>query len=502
MRKEFVLALDQGTTSSRSIVFDVSGAIRGVDQVEFEQHFPKPGWVEHDAEEIWNTQISTARNAISKAGISASDLGSIGITNQRETVVLWDRKTGTPLHNALVWQDRRTSDLTAALKAEGHESDVQSKTGLLLDPYFAGSKLKWLLDNLPSARERAAKGELAAGTIDCWLLWKLTEGAVHATDVSNASRTLLWNIHTCDWDEELLALLDIPREVLPKVVPSSGELGMSPAKVLGADVPVCGIAGDQQAALFGQQCVKSGMVKNTYGTGCFMLMNTGAKPKASASRLLTTVAWQIGDSPVQYALEGSVFIAGAAIQWLRDGLKIIKAAPEVNDLAGSVSDTGDVYLVPAFVGLGAPYWDPTARGAILGITRGTTDAHIALATLRSLAYSTYDILQCMRADSGVAIEELRVDGGASASDLLLQFQADVVDVAVQRPEIVETTALGAAYLAGLASGVWNDLADVESHRKIDRVFTPDMDDSMRKRLVKGWTKAVERTREWAVEDDA
>jgi len=501
MSKEFVLALDQGTTSSRSIVFDKSGAIRGVDQVEFEQHFPKPGWVEHDALEIWNTQLSTARNALSKAGIAAGDLGGIGITNQRETVVLWERSTGKPLHNALVWQDRRTSDLTAKLKAEGHESDVQSRTGLLLDPYFSGSKLKWLLDNVPSARERAARGELAAGTIDCWLLWNLTEGAVHATDVSNACRTLLWNIHTCDWDEDLLKLLDVPREVLPNVVPSSGELGMSPAGVLGADVPVCGIAGDQQAALFGQQCVKSGMVKNTYGTGCFMLMNTGTEPRASTSRLLTTVAWQIGDNPVEYALEGSVFIAGAAIQWLRDGLKIIKAAPEVNDLAGSVPDTGDVYLVPAFVGLGAPYWDPTARGAILGITRGTTDAHIALATLRSLAYSTYDILQCMRADSGVAIEELRVDGGASASDLLLQFQADVLDVSVQRPEIVETTALGAAYLAGLASGVWSDLADVESHRKVDRVFEPDMEDATRSRLVKGWTRAVERTRDWAVEDD-
>lgn len=501
MGKEFVLALDQGTTSSRSIIFDNSGAIRGVDQVEFEQHFPKPGWVEHDAEEIWNTQLSTSKNAIKKAGISAGDLGCIGITNQRETVVLWDRATGKPLHNALVWQDRRTSGLTAELKAQGHETEVQAKTGLLLDPYFAGSKLKWLLDNVAGARQRAAKGELAAGTIDCWLLWNLTEGAVHATDVSNASRTLLWNIRTCDWDEDLLTLFDIPREVLPKVVSSSGEIGMSPASVLGAEVPVSGIAGDQQAALFGQQCVKSGMVKNTYGTGCFMLMNTGTEPKESHSRLLTTVAWKIGDNPVEYALEGSVFIAGAAIQWLRDGLKIIKDAPEVNELAGSVQDTGDVYLVPAFVGLGAPYWDPTARGAILGITRGTTGAHIALATLHSLAYSTYDILQCMRSDSGVPIEELRVDGGASASNLLLQFQANLLDVAVQRPKIVETTALGAAYLAGLAAGVWNDLKDVESHRQVDREFEPAMDDGTRTRLVKGWSKAVKRTQNWAVEDE-
>lgn len=501
MSKEFVLALDQGTTSSRSIVFDKSGAIRGVDQVEFEQFFPKPGWVEHDADEIWKTQLSTAKNAIAKAGISAGDLGGIGITNQRETIVLWDRASGKPIYHALVWQDRRTSDLTAQLKEQGLESDVQEKTGLLLDPYFSGSKLKWLLDNISGARDRAAKGELAAGTIDCWLLWNLTEGAVHATDVSNACRTLLWNIHTCDWDEDLLKLFDIPREVLPNVVSSSGEIGVSHANVFGTEVPVTGIAGDQQAALFGQQCVKSGMVKNTYGTGCFMLMNTGTEPKMSHSRLLTTVAWQLDGKPVEYALEGSVFIAGAAIQWLRDGLKIIKEAPEVNELASRVSDTGDVYLVPAFVGLGAPYWDPTARGAILGITRGTTEAHIALATLRSLAYSTHGILQCMRADSGVAIEEMRVDGGASASDLLLQFQADIIDVDVQRPTIVETTALGAAYLAGLAAGVWNDLADVESHREIDRVFKPAMEEPERARLVKGWSRAIERSRNWAVEDD-
>ena len=500
MTASCVLALDQGTSSTRSIVFDVHGAIKGVAQTEFEQHFPRPGWVEHDAEEIWRTQLSTATEAIHNAGITPADIACIGITNQRETVVLWDRATGTPIHRALVWQDRRTSDLTERLKSEGHEELVRSKTGLLLDPYFSGSKLKWLLDTIPGARERAARGEIAAGTIDSWLLWNLTQGAVHATDVSNASRTLLWNIHEKDWDEDLLKLFDVPREILPQVVPSSGHLGISPASVLGSDIPVTGIAGDQQAALFGQQCIRDGMVKNTYGTGCFMLMNTGDTPRESTSRLLTTVAWQLEGQPVEYALEGSVFIAGAAIQWLRDGLKIIDTAPDINGLASEVEDTGDVYVVPAFAGLGAPYWDPSARGAILGLTRGSSDAHIALATLRSLAYRTSDILQCMRADSGLPIAELRVDGGASASNLLLQFQSDILDVTVQRPKLVETTALGAAYLAGLAGGVWSGLDDLESHREIDRVFEPDMNSSERARLLKGWTKAIDRARDWVKED--
>ena len=500
MTASCVLALDQGTSSTRSIVFDVHGAIKGVAQTEFTQHFPRPGWVEHDAQEIWRTQQATAVKAIDNARLTPADIACIGITNQRETVVLWDRATGEPIHHALVWQDRRTSDLTERLKREGHEEVVRAKTGLLLDPYFSGSKLKWLLDSIPGARERAARGELAAGTIDSWLLWKLTNGDVHATDVSNASRTLLWNIHDKDWDEDLLKLFDVPREILPEVVPSSGHLGMSPASVFGSDIPVTGIAGDQQAALFGQQCIRDGMVKNTYGTGCFMLMNTGDIPRESTSRLLTTVAWQLEGQPVEYALEGSVFIAGAAIQWLRDGLKIIKTAPDVNDLAGEVDDTGDVYVVPAFAGLGAPYWDPTARGAILGLTRGSSDAHIALATLRSLAYRTSDILQCMRADSGLPIAELRVDGGASASNLLLQFQSDILDVTVQRPKLVETTALGAAYLAGLAGGVWSALDDLESHREIDRVFEPDMNSSERVRLLKGWTKAIDRARDWAKED--
>ena len=501
MTKEFVLALDQGTSSTRAIVFDVSGTIRGVGQIELTQHFPKPGWVEHDADEIWNTQLSTARQAIEQAGITSEDVAAIGITNQRETVVVWDRATGEPIHRALVWQDRRTSELTERLKAEGHEPDVQARTGLLLDPYFSGSKLKWILDNVPGARDRAARGELAAGTIDCWLLWKLTEGAVHATDVSNACRTLLWNINEKDWDEDLLKMFDVPREILPKVIPSSGELGMAAASLLGTEIPVTGIAGDQQAALFGQQCTHHGMVKNTYGTGCFMLMHTGNTPSPSHSRLLTTVAWQIEGQPVEYALEGSVFIAGAAIQWLRDGLKIIKSAPEVNELAGSIDDTGGVYVVPAFAGLGAPYWDPNARGAIMGLTRGSGQAEIALATLRSLAYRVHDIIQCMRSDSGLPIEELRVDGGASASNLLLQFQSDILNVPVQRPKVVETTALGAAYLAGLAVGVWKDLSSIESNRIVDRLFEPDMNDDTRARLVRGWTRAVERSQQWIEEDD-
>ena len=497
----FILALDQGTTSSRSVVLDHTGAIIAMDQSEFEQRFPKPGWVEHDAVEIWETQVTTARRALEKAKITASDLAGIGITNQRETIVLWDRATGEPIHNAIVWQDRRTSELTGKLRAEGHEDDVQGKTGLLLDPYFSATKLKWLLDSIPGARDRAAKGELAAGTIDSWLLWKLTDGAVHATDVSNASRTMLFNIHSCEWDEDLLALFDVPREVLPSVVASSGNLGTAAASVLGAEVPIGGIAGDQQAALFGQQCVRHGMVKNTYGTGCFMLMHTGTEPKPSKSRLLSTIAWQLEGKPVEYALEGSVFIAGAAIQWLRDGLKIIRNAPEVNDLAASVSDTGGVYLVPAFAGLGAPYWDPTARAAILGLTRGSTDAHIALATLHSLAYRTNDILQCMRADSGLPIEELRVDGGASASNMLLQFQADLLSVSVQRPTVVETTALGAGYLAGLATGVWKSLDELEANRGIDRTFEPDMSENERKTLIRGWTRAVERAGNWIEEGE-
>ncbi len=501
MAGNYVLALDEGTSSCRSIVFDSDGGMKAVAQTEFTQHFPQPGLVEHDANEIWEKQIGTAREAIAKAGIDASEIAAIGITNQRETIVVWDRATGEPVHHAIVWQDRRTSEFTESLRAAGHEADVQARTGLVLDPYFSGSKLKWILDHVPGVRDRANRGELAAGTIDCWLLWKLTGGAVHATDPSNACRTLLWNIHEGDWDETLLALFDVPREILPEVVASSGVAGTSTTDLLGASIPIAGIVGDQQAALFGQLCTHDGMVKNTYGTGCFMLMHTGTVAKPSPSRMLTTVAWRIGDRPLEYALEGSVFIAGAAIQWLRDGLKIIKSAPAVNELAGSVADTGGVMVVPAFAGLGAPYWNPNARGAVLGLTRGSTDAHVALGTLRSLAYRSNEILACMTADSGIAIERMRVDGGACASDLLMQFQADLLGVPVERPVVTESTAAGAAYMAGLATEVWKDIAELESHREIDRVFEPSMTAGERARLMHWWRKAVERTLDWMEEEE-
>ena len=501
MAGNYVLALDEGTSSCRSIVFDPDGGMKAVAQTEFTQHFPRPGLVEHDATEIWEKQLGTAREAIAKAGIDASEIAAIGITNQRETIVVWDRSTGEPIHRAIVWQDRRTSDFTESLRSAGHEPDVQARTGLVLDPYFSGSKLKWILDEVPEARERASRGELAAGTIDCWLLWKLTGGAVHATDPSNACRTLLWNIHEGEWDEALLTLLDVPREILPDVVASSGVAGTATPDLLGASIPIAGIVGDQQAALFGQLCTHDGMVKNTYGTGCFMLMNTGTVAKPSPSRMLTTVAWRIGDGPLEYALEGSVFIAGAAIQWLRDGLKIIKSAPAVNELAGSVADTGGVMVVPAFAGLGAPYWNPNARGAVLGLTRGSTDAHVALGTLRSLAYRSNEILGCMTADSGIPIERMRVDGGACASDLLMQFQADLLGVPVERPVVTESTAAGAAYMAGLATGVWKDLAELESHREIDRVFEPSMEASERSKLMHWWKKAVERTLDWMEDEE-
>ena len=499
MADMLVLALDQGTSSSRAIVFDTSGTIRGVAQTEFRQIFPQPGWVEHDAEEIWATVLAMAREALADAKVDAGDISAIGITNQRETIVVWDRATGKPIANAIVWQDRRTTEFMASLESEGHLPLVQERTGLLLDPYFSGSKLRWILDNVPGARERANKGELAAGTIDCWLIWCLTSGKVHATDVTNASRTLLCNIHTGQWDAELLALFDIPESLLPKIVASSGHVADSDADLFGAAIPITGIAGDQQAALFGQLCVKPGMVKNTYGTGCFLLANTGGTPVKSNHRLLTTIAWQIAGEPIQYALEGSVFIAGAAIQWLRDGLGIIKSAPEVNDLAASVSDTGGVYVVPCMTGLGAPYWDPNARGSISGITRGTTAAHIARATLDSLAYSVADLLDCMSGDSGAPITELRVDGGAAASDMLLQFQADLLNIKVQRPKLLESTALGAAYLAGLATGVWSSIDDMSANRHVEREFVPAMDDATRTELLHGWKRAVERAAGWIEE---
>jgi len=496
MAGRFILALDEGTSSCRSIVFDAEGAIRGVGQSEFTQHFPKPGWVEHDPEEIWTKQCDTVRDALAAAGIAIGDVAAIGITNQRETVVVWDRSTGEPIHPAIVWQDRRTGDVTERLRAEGHEPDVRARTGLVLDPYFSGSKIQWLLDHVPGARDRANRGELAAGTIDTWLVWKLTGGRVHATDASNACRTLLWNIHTADWDDEMLRRFDVPRGLLPEVVTSSGPIAECDADLFGAAIPIAGIAGDQQAALFGQLCTRDGMAKNTYGTGCFMLMHTGTTPKESPSRMLTTVAWRLGDGPIEYALEGSVFIAGAAIQWLRDGLKIIRSAPEVNDLAARVADTDGVFVVPAFAGLGAPHWDPRARGAILGLTRGSTDAHVALATLRSLAYSTRDILDCMVADSGIAIEQLRVDGGACASDLLMQFQADILGVPVIRPTVAETTALGAAYASGLAVGFWYNTDELRENWGVDKTWEPKMGDATRAELYKGWLKAVQRTFGW------
>jgi glycerol kinase len=490
----FVLALDQGTTSSRAIVFDHRGETRGVAQQEFRQVFPEPGWVEHDPTEIWATQSAVLHGALASAGIGASDVAAIGITNQRETTVLWDRATGRPVANAIVWQDRRTAGTCDALRAAGHASTFMAKTGLVLDAYFSGTKLKWLLDHVPGARARAEAGELAFGTIDTWLVWNLTRGAVHATDASNASRTLLYDIHRGAWDDELCALLDVPRAVLPNVVPSSGIVGH--AGIEGVDVPIAGIAGDQQAALFGQACHAPGLAKNTYGTGCFLLMNTGPKAVASRNNLLTTVAWNRGGI-TEYALEGSVFIGGAVVQWLRDGLKIIRQASEVEALARTVPDNGGVYFAPAFAGLGAPHWDAYARGTIVGLTRGATGGHIARAALESIAYQSADLIAAMERDAGLALAELRVDGGATASDLLMQFQADLLGVPVVRPRVHETTALGAAYLAGLAVGYWKDPGDVKANWQVDRTFEPSMTRAQAAELRSRWEKAVERAKAWA-----
>ncbi len=496
----YVMALDQGTTSSRAILFDRAGQTVASAQEEFPQIFPQPGWVEHDPEDIWRTQMAVARQAMAKAAASVDDVAAIGITNQRETTVVWDRRTGEPVYNAVVWQCRRTADRCEALKASGFAEAIRAKTGLVADAYFSGTKIAWILDNVPEARGRAEAGELAFGTIDTFLLWRLSGGRVHVTDYSNASRTLIFNIHTLDWDEDILAELRIPRSLLPEVRPSSAFYGETdPAIFFGGAIPLAGDAGDQQAATFGQACHTAGMAKNTYGTGCFMLLNTGEQAVPSERGLLTTIAWGLGGKVI-YALEGSVFIAGAAVQWLRDELRIIERSGDVEPLAASVPDTGGVYVVPAFVGLGAPYWDQYARGAILGLTRGSGRAHIARATLESIAYQTRDVLEAMRADSGIELNELRVDGGAVRNDLLMQFQADILGVPVLRPVVTETTALGAAYLAGLAVGFWQDQQEIARNWAVDRVFEPDMSAERREELYAGWEKAVERTLGWARRD--
>jgi glycerol kinase len=488
-----VLALDQGTTSSRALVFDETGSIVSLAQLEFQQIFPEPGWVEHDPQEIWDTQLAVARKALAEAGLKAGDLSAIGITNQRETTVVWDRGTGLPLANAIVWQDRRTAGTCDRLKRDGFEPLFRERTGLVLDPYFSGTKLAWLLEALPDAREAARAGRLAFGTVDSWLLWKLTGGALHATDVTNASRTLLWNLHTGDWDEELLGILGIPREMLPEVRGSSEVYAET--DLLGGSIPVAGVAGDQQAALFGQACLRPGMAKSTYGTGCFLLMNTGGQPIPSQHELLTTPAWKIGGT-TEYALEGSVFVGGAVVQWLRDELGIVRSSGEVEALAATVPDAGGLVLVPAFTGLGAPHWDPYARGALLGITRGTTAAHIARAALEGIAFQVADVLSAMEADAGVPVAELRVDGGAAANNLLMQLQADVTGVPVVRAKVQETTALGAAYLAGLAAGVWKGTDEITARWQAEGRFEPAMDPDQAARLRERWSRAVERTKGW------
>jgi glycerol kinase len=490
-----VLALDQGTTSSRAIAFGHEGLPLSTAQQEFRQWYPHPGWVEHDPLEIWRTQRDTAALALSGARLGVADVAAVGITNQRETTVLWERASGRPVAPAIVWQDRRTAARCDALRQAGHEAVFARRTGLLLDAYFSGTKLAWLLDNVPGARPAARRGELAFGTIDAWLLWQLTGGAVHATDVSNASRTLLFDIHTLDWSDELLGLLDIPREVLPRVVDTSGVLGETRCEGLPRGLPIAGMAGDQQAALFGQACLRPGMAKNTYGTGCFLLMNTGTAPAVSRHRLVSTVAWR-REGRTDYALEGSVFIAGAAIQWLRDGLGLIARAQDIDPLAASVADSGGAFFVPALAGLGAPYWDPLARGTIVGLTRGTTKAHLARATLEAIAFQSAELIEAMTADSGITLSELRVDGGATASALLMQVQADLLGVPVVRPRVTETTALGAAYLAGLATGFWRDDAEIAGLWQRERVFEPQGTRADAATRLAAWRRAVERARNW------
>ena len=495
---DYILSLDQGTTSSRAIIFDKKGNTVATAQKEFTQIFPQPGWVEHDANEIWSTQLGVATEAVLKAGLTIHDVAAIGITNQRETTVVWDRDTSLPVYNAIVWQDRRTADYCDQLKKEGHAEKIQAKTGLVTDAYFSGTKVKWILDNVEGARDKVQKGELCFGTIDSWLLWKLTNGKVHATDVSNASRTLLFNIHELKWDQELLALFGIPENMLPAVRSSSEVYGHTENILTAARIPVSGIAGDQQSALFGQMCTQPGMVKNTYGTGCFMLMNTGDKPVDSKNNLLTTIAWKV-NGKVQYALEGSVFIGGAVVQWLRDGLKIIQKSSDVEALALKVADNGGVYMVPAFTGLGAPYWNPHARGTIVGISRGSTDAHLARAAIESIAFQSMDLLKAMEADAGLPIKEVRVDGGATVNNQLMQFQCDILNTEVVRPRITETTALGAAYLAGLAIGFWKNMQELEQYWQKDRSFSPSMQAEQRKGLQKNWQRAIKAAQAWTEE---
>ena len=497
--KKYIMSLDQGTTSSRCILFEKDGTIASVVQREFPQIFPKEGWVEHNPMTIWSTQIAACTEALLKIGAAWDDVHGIGITNQRETTVIWDRKTGIPVYNAIVWQCRRTADFCEELKNNGYEKLIKEKTGLLIDPYFSGTKIKWILDNVEGVRERAERGELCFGTIDTWLIWNLTGGKVHATDYSNASRTMIFNINTLEWDDELLKLLDIPKSLLPEVKPSSSIFGHTDAKILGASLPIGGVAGDQQAALFGQCCFNDGELKNTYGTGGFLLMNTGKTPYMTDNGLITTIAWGIGDK-VSYALEGSVFVCGAAIQWLRDGMKLIESAQDSEYYASKVPDSGGVLVVPAFQGLGAPWWDPYARGVIIGITRATTKYHIIRATLESLAYQAYDVLGAMEADSGIKLSALKVDGGACANDLLMQFQADINQAPVNRPVCVETTAMGAAYLAGLAVGYWASKQDVINNWASDKVFGPSITPAERDKKLAGWRKAVSRAFDWAKDE--
>ncbi|MCP5057615.1 MAG: glycerol kinase GlpK [bacterium] len=493
----FILALDQGTTSSRAILFDAAGGVAAVDQHEFEQHFPQPGWVEHDPMEIWTSQLRAARGVLEKAGASAADIAAIGITNQRETALVWDRATGEPIHRAIVWQSRQTAPICEELRSRGLQDDVRRRTGLVIDAYFSATKIRFILDAVPGAQARAERGELAFGTVDTWLLWNLTKGAVHATEFSNASRTMLYGIRDCQWDDSLLAALNLPRELLPEVRDSSGVFGDADAEWFGGRIPVAGMAGDQQAALFGQGCFAPGSAKNTYGTGCFLLMNTGAEAPESKTGLVTTIAWGVGGA-VEYALEGSIFVAGASVQWLRDGLGLVAHAADTEAAARSVDDTGGVYLVPAFTGLGAPYWDERARGAIVGLTRGTTREHIIRATLESIAYQSRDVIDCLREDSGLVLDALRVDGGACQNDFLMQFQADVLGVPVRRPQVLEVTALGAAALAGLAVDFWSDRNALESVTMDGaRTFEPAMSEDRRESLYAGWRRAVERSRDWA-----